>query len=156
MKITKMNINSELTINRADDNDLPEIARLYEMFWGDVTDLNRMKSKFDKCNNDKNYHLLVAKIDEKIVGTIYAVICDELYGECKPFLVMEDLIVSKEYRRRGIAKALLSSIEEIGRNNECSQIQFITEADRIDAVSFYEKMGYNSKMNIGFKKKINA
>lgn len=151
----ELNENSDqIKIEYAKYDDLSEITELYELFWGDKTNVDEMVKKFDKIMKDDNYHLLIAKIEGKIVGTIFGVICDELYGECKPFLVMEDLIVKKEFRRAGVARALLLHIESIGREHDCSQIQFITESNRNDAISFYETMGYNAKLNIGFKKKL--
>lgn len=144
----------KFVISYAENNDLIEVAELYEMFWGDVSHVDKMKRKLSLWENDNRHHLLVAKADGKIIGTIFGVICEELYGECKPFLVMEDLIVKKEFRRAGVARALLLHIESIGREHDCSQIQFITESNRKDAISFYETMGYNSKFNIGFKKKL--
>ena len=126
----ELNENSDqIKIEYAKYDDLSEIAELYELFWGDKTNVDEMVQKFDKIMKDDNYHLLIAKIEGKIVGTIFGVICEELYGECKPFLVMEDLIVKKEFRRAGVARALLLQIESIGREHDCSQIQFITESN---------------------------
>ena len=82
------------------------------------------------------------------------IVCYELYGECKPFMVMENLVIDKSYRKKGIAKSLLTELEIIAKNKNCSQIQFITEKNRNDAVSFYTAMGFDPNSHIGFKKSI--
>lgn len=41
------------------------------------------------------------------------VICEELYGDCRPFLVLENMIIDKSYRKKGIGKALISELEEV-------------------------------------------
>jgi ribosomal protein S18 acetylase RimI-like enzyme len=67
---------------------------------------------------------------------------------------MENLVVDAGFRRHGLGKALLRELEKQAREWKCSQILFITEADRKDAVSFYESAGYNAKEHIGFKKSL--
>jgi GNAT superfamily N-acetyltransferase len=85
-------------------------------------------------------------MDEVVVGSVMGIVCDELYGECRPFLLMENLVVAAEYRRKGIGKALLGELEKQAREWKCSQGK--------DAVSFYESAGYNAKEHIGFKKSL--
>ncbi len=82
------------------------------------------------------------------------IICEELYGECRPFLLMDDLVVHNDFRRMRIGTMLLSKLENIGREKQCYQILFTTEKDRTSSISFYESMGYDSNANIGFKKKL--
>ncbi len=146
---------NDLIIRKLEERDLEELSLLYKQFWNEESDIEKMKTKYKEIRNNPNYIILSAVINEKIVGSIYGVVCEELYGSCKPFLVMEDLIVDKNMRRRGIGKALLEKLESIGKERKCSQIIFITETNRVDAVSFYEKMGFNSKTHTGFKKQLN-
>ena len=58
------------------------------------------------------------------------IVCDELYGECNPFLVMEDLVVDKGYRKIGIGRALMIELEKFAKEWNCIQILFVTESDR--------------------------
>ena len=145
----------DLIIRKLEEKDLEELSLLYKQFWNEESDIEKMKTKYQDIKNNPNYVILSAVMNGKIVGSIYGVICEELYGLCKPFLVMEDLIVDKNVRRKGIGKALLEKLESIGKEKKCSQIIFITETNRVDAVSFYEKMGFNTKTHTGFKKQLN-
>ena len=145
----------DLIIRKLEEKDLDELSLLYKQFWNEESNIETMKKKYQEIKNNPNYIILSAVINGKIVGSIYGVICEELYGACRPFLVMEDLIVDKNVRRKGIGKALLEKLENFGKERKCSQIIFITETNRIDAVSFYEKMGFKSKAHTGFKKLLN-
>ena len=102
-----------LTLNKIDrvrETDLEELSLLYEEFWGEKSSLEKMKLSLQEIENDNRYLLLVAKIEEKIVGSVMGVLCKNLYGQCKPILVVEDVIVSKNFRRRGIGKKLRNYI----------------------------------------------
>jgi len=144
----------KISIEQATLKDLEEVADLYTHFWGESTDIEKMGHIFEKISNDSRYCLLVARFENRVLGTIYGIVCDELYGDCRPFMIMEDLIVSPVERRKGIAKALLGELELLAKKRNCSQILFISEHNRIDAVSFYGSQGYDTEKNIGFKKKL--
>lgn len=113
-----------------------------------------MKINYRKLRNNDNYIFLCAVAGNQLAGTIMGIICEELYGECRPFLLMDDLVVHNDFRRMRIGTMLLSKLENIGREKGCYQILFTTEKDRTSSISFYESMGYDSNANIGFKKKL--
>lgn len=149
---------SGFTIRPLAEADLDSLAALYRLFWNDEQDLSAMKSVFSRLAGDRRHLFLVAEVklmDHPVVaGTIMGVICEELYGACKPFLVMDDLVVNPDYRRRGIGRGLVRALEEEGRKAGCHQMLFITESSRIDSISFYEKLGFSPNRHKGFKKKL--
>jgi ribosomal protein S18 acetylase RimI-like enzyme len=82
------------------------------------------------------------------------VICEELYGDCRPFLVIEDVVVDKTFQRTGIGSALMREIEIRAVARNCNYILFVTESKRTDAVSFYQSLGYSPDAHRGFKKRL--
>jgi ribosomal protein S18 acetylase RimI-like enzyme len=40
--------------------------------------------------------------------------------------------------RKGVGKTLMAEIEKIAIEQDCYQVLFITENDRIDTIAFYE------------------
>lgn len=98
--------------------------------------------------------MLSAIDDNKLVGSVTGIICDELYGQCKPFMVLENMIVDIRYRNKGIGKALIEDLERIALERQCTQIILVTEANRNDACSFYEQIGYSRDTHRGYKKKL--
>ena len=133
---------------------LPGLARLYRQFWNEESSLERMRRKFEELEDDRRHITLCAVVNEAVVGAVTGVVCEELYGKCRPFLVMEDLIVDGGHRRWGIGRALMAEIEKRARESGCSQIQFITEVSRKDAIRFYESLGYDPSAHAGFKKRL--
>ena len=65
--------------------DIPQLAMLYHQFWNEDSNILAMESQFDRLSKDERYILLSAVIDEKLVGSVMGIICQDLYGNCKPF-----------------------------------------------------------------------
>ena len=55
---------------------------------------------------------------------------------------IEDIVVLKKYRNKGIAKELLENLEKIAKDNECYKI--ILDCQN-HVQSFYEKSGFTQK-----------
>lgn len=102
-----------------------------------------MCETFFKLVKNPSYILLAAKQDGQLVGFTMGIICEELYGDCRPFMVMEDLKVDKNQRRSGIGAALMRDLEKCAIDHDCCQIIFLTEADRSDALRFYGSLGFD-------------
>lgn len=142
-----------MKVRNLQKGDLEKLSYLYEQFWHDRSDVEKMERQFDIVKDDKDYIFLAAEQDGAVVGSVMGVVCKELYGECRPFLVVEDMIVDKPFRRSGAGRALLSELEARARALDCTQMILVTEMGRTDACAFYENYGF-SKNNKGYKKKI--
>lgn len=145
---------TDCKIRHINKSDLKDIATLYTLFWNDKANLTKMEQTFSILSQNPNYIFLGAEDNGKIIGTIQGVVCDELYGECIPFLVMENFVVAEDYRGKGIGRQLLNEPERIGKEKQCSQIIFITETARKETVRFYEKVGFDAASHKGFKKSL--
>lgn len=141
-------------IRNIKEDDIDEIADLYTLFWNDKMNLSKMKKKFLEISKNPNYIFLCAEESGKVIGTIQGIVCEELYGECIPFLVMENFVVAENSRGKGVGRKLLNELEKTGKEKNCSQIIFITETHRKETVEFYERVGFNSISHKGFKKSL--
>lgn len=142
-------------IDRLDFMDLQGLKHLYDdAFEGSTTDYDRMISSFNQIKENPNYVILSAKSEGQIVGSVFGVICNELFGQCKPFMVLEDVAVLKTHRGLGIAKLLLMEIEEHAKAAECSMIIFVSSKHRTGAHKLYESVGYGIDKVNGYRKKI--
>jgi len=141
-----------MKISRVSEDDLPQLAQLYQQLIPNEVSIPNMKMVLE-CNlNNPNHVVLVAKINEKVVGTLLAVICNMLFSKCKSFMVVEDVVVDEAYRKNGVGRELMSYIEETARNGDCSYIMLITDNDRHEANEFYKSLGYSSHEYRAFKK----
>lgn len=142
-----------MVIRALSKDDIPQLAGLYFQFWEEDSDPEKMKSAFDTITAAGSHILLCAKEGDRLIGSVMGVICAELYGDCRPFLVVENMIVDRNYRRKSIGNALLSELEQQAKARNCTQMILVTETDRSDACSFYENYGF-SKNTTGYKKKL--
>ncbi|MBA3027858.1 MAG: GNAT family N-acetyltransferase [Desulfobacteraceae bacterium] len=141
-----------MRIERLSENDLVSLSEIFHQIWGEISSLEKMKSTFSRLKANPAYFLLAAKQDNELVGFAMGVICEELYGECKPFMVVEDVIVDQRQRQKGVGSALMRELEKYAKDCECCQIIFVTESNRKDALGFYNALGYEYEPYKGFKK----
>ena len=111
-----------------------------------------MTDNFKIISTDNNYILLGARYNDKLAGSLMGIICYDLVGDCKPFMVIENVIVTAAYRGKGIGKLLINEIERIGKTRNCYYTMFVSGIHRIDAHKFYQSTGYNPDTVKGFKK----
>ncbi len=69
-------------------------------------------------------------------------------------MVIEDVIVDKNYRRQSIGSQLMRELEKRAIERICSNIIFVTESTRTVAVEFYRSLGYEVDRYKGFKKRL--
>lgn len=134
--------------------DLEDLAGLYRQFWNEDSDLERMRAVFRRLKDNPGYIFLGARRGGRLVGSVMGVVCEELYGDCKPFMVAEDVVVDKAHRRSGIGTALMRELERCAAAAGCRTLLLVTEVYRADAVGFYESLGYRSDPYKGFKKRL--
>lgn len=134
--------------------DLEALAELYQQFWGEESSLEAMQATFRRLADNPNYLFLGAKEEGRLVGSVLGIVCEELYGTCQPFLVVEDVIVDRHQRRRGIGARLMCELERLAAERGCGYIIFVTEAERTDAQQFYAALGYSPTAYRGFKKRL--
>lgn len=139
-------------IKRIDRNDLKDLSGLFEELSGKKTDIEMMEKSFEWIDQNEDYIVLGATYNGKLVGSLMGIICHDLVGECKPFMVIENVIVSRDLRGKGIGKKLMAEIERIGKERKCDYTMFVSGSQRRDAHKFYESVGYKLDEVQGFKK----
>ncbi|MBN1118598.1 MAG: GNAT family N-acetyltransferase [Bacteroidales bacterium] len=125
-----------------------------ESFEGSKSDLEAMYRTYSKITNNPNYMLLCAIENHTVVGSVMGVLCYELFGECKPFMVVENVAVLSQYRKKGIARKLMLDLEARARRFNCSMILFVSSKHRTEAHKLYESLGYGEDAVNGYRKKL--
>lgn len=142
----------EIMIRHMVVEDIFELSQLYRLFRDEESSIQCMQNIFAKMDKNEDYYVLSAVKQDKLVGSISGVVCMDLYGDCRPYMVVENFVVAADSRRKGIGEKLFTSIETIAKERGCTQIILITDNDRKDAIQFYTKMGFDPNKNRGFKK----
>ena len=142
-----------ITISPINSLDLGQLASLYEELTGIKTNMALMECRFKKIITNRDYILIGAKDkEERLVGSVMGIVCTDIVGECKPFMVLENVIVSEKCRRQGVGAKLIEYIEDCARKENCDYIMLVSLAKRKDAHTFYDSIGYKLGVVQGFKK----
>lgn len=114
-----------------------------------VLDLEEVKKNDGKC--------YIAVEEEKVVGVIMGCIFkyneyDYLDYKCPKCGEVTELVVSKKVRSHGIGQQLMDKMESYFKEKECEYIKIDVFAYNENAIKFYEKKGYHTRMLIDIKK----
>ena len=132
--------------------DIPELAELYRQFWNQSSDILKMVTLLERLLTREDYIFLSAIGENKLIGSVYGIVCEQPYGICQPFLVLQNLIVDQAHRRKGVANFLLATLEILAIEKGCYHCDLITDAHREEAIRFYLAHGFEE--HIGFRKRI--
>ena len=141
-----------ISIQPATAAELDELATLYRELAGTDTPVRKMRKSFEWIQSNPDYIVLGARWKGILVGSLMGIICHDLVSECRPFMVLENVIVSQHYRRRDIGNRLMQEIEKIARKRKCYYIMFVSKGGRKEAHRFYESLGHRLDTVKGFKK----
>ena len=114
-----------------------------------LVDLKEINENCGKC--------FLAIENNKAVGLIMGTIpsydeYDYLDYKCPKRGIITELIVTAEIRSKGIGKALIEKMEKYFKENNCEYVLVDVFAYNENAISFYSKKGYHTRMYINIKK----
>jgi len=133
--------------------DLPQLAVLYGELVEEKSSPEAMRGTFDKIASDDNYSLLGAFEYGRLAGSLMGVICEDLIGECRPFMVIENVIVSEAFRGKKVGKLLMQEAERVARERRCGYALLVSSGFRKEAHAFYESLGYTENVR-GFRRRL--
>ena len=95
--------------------------------------------------------------DDRVIGLIMGTITkyneyDHLDYKCPKRGIITELIVTSKIRNRGVGKALMKKMEEYFKSNGCEYALVDVFAYNENAISFYDKNGYHTRMYTDIKK----
>jgi len=137
-----------VTIRESIHDDIPLILELLYELGRQKPQKDSELEKFEKLL--KNYmqeddkKILVAQDnDSKIIGMISMVFLSRLNQNTLEMYVPE-LIVSQNYRSKGIGKTLINSSIEFGKKKKCHRIRLESGNQRIESHKFYKHLGFEN------------
>ena len=129
-----------IKVRSANEKDLQSLVILAEEFIPGETDNRKRIAVLKQALRNPNYELLVAELEEEIVGFIDQwIIHDFTHGAKLSYI--HSLYVSSEHRRKGVASNLLQEAMKNARNMEVSEIHITTRFDNKPAINLYRKHG---------------
>jgi ribosomal protein S18 acetylase RimI-like enzyme len=124
----------DLEIRRLGPGDEPAVLAAGDLFDGEPDE--RWTSAFLA---EPGHHLLVAFDGGRAVGFVTGV--EMLHPDKGREMFLYELSVGEEWRRQGVAKALLAELAAIARDRDCYDMWVLTEDDNEAAVAAYQSSG---------------
>ena len=140
---------TDIIIREARESDLLTIRKLtLELIeaMGNTEGID-IKLIAENCQNilsENNSHILVAEIGGVVVGFVNFTTRKTILHRGLSGLI-DEIIVAKSYRGKGLGKQLLSSAIEKSRQLGCCEVEVSTEKTNIKAREFFRQCGFTER-----------
>ena len=140
---------TDIIIREARESDLLTIRKLtLELIeaMGNTEGID-IKLIAENCQNllsEANSHILVAEIEGVVAGFLNFTTRKTILHRGLSGLI-DEIIIAKSYRGKGIGKQLLSSAIEKSRQLGCCEVEVSTEETNIKAREFYRQCGFTER-----------
>ena len=102
---------------------------------------------------DKNFRVYAAKADGRFVGWIALVFMPKISWTDTGFVYVDELWVQDDYRRQGIATALMKKADEMKKEFSAVGVRLYVNVNNPGAKDLYEKCGYTCQGTAEFMEK---
>lgn len=119
------------------ENEIPEKDERINQIWQSII-------------SDRNHHIIVAEIEEKIVSSCVVVIIPNLTRNQRSYAIVENVVTHKDYRSQGLATACMNYAKEIALKENCYKMMLLTGSKEESTLNFYRRAGYNSNDKTAF------
>lgn len=132
-------------IRPATKNDMEDMADLIEALFklesGFSIDRAKQKKGLSILLDSDSSFVAVAEYKGKVVGMCT---CQTLISTAEggPAGIIEDVVVSIDFRKKGIGKSLIRNIALWADKNGISRLQLLAGRDNYGALGFYRKTGW--------------
>jgi len=137
-----------MIIEKLNIEDLSQVLELHSTLIPFEISFDKSFETYKELLNNENYYIIVAKEDNKVIGSVTGICCKCL---AVSFLVIEDVIVKDGFRGKGIGKELMQSIDEFAESKHCAYAILVSSDFRKSAHKFYESIGFMDSVR-GFRK----
>ncbi|MDF2679751.1 MAG: N-acetyltransferase [Brevibacillus sp.] len=144
----------KITVRKAVREDASQLSDLFVEFIGTQSDTTAMIRQIEIISQKPEYYVAVACEGERVVGSAMGIVCHDLCGNGRPFMLIENVVVDPSSRGKGIGRELMTDLERFGREQRCKYVILVSEAERTDSHHFYESLGYPAGEEMGFKKRL--
>jgi GNAT superfamily N-acetyltransferase len=97
-------------------------------------------------------YISVARDSEKVIGicSIQTLIST---AEGGPVGLIEDMVVTKAYRRQGVGKLIMNDIYRWAKDKQLTRLQLLADKNNTPALDYYQQMNWESTQLICLRNK---
>lgn len=143
-------------IRKAKIDDLEDILSLYQQLFPDE-DYSKAESFSETwfiIMNDKKMSCFIAYDSNIPVSTCLITIIPNLTRNQRPFAVIENVVTSQNYRKKGFGRSIMEKAIEYAKEENCYKVMLLSSLERKEAYLFYEKTGFDGNSKKGFQLRI--
>ncbi len=137
-----------IKIRPATNEDVPAVVALYNYSKGINTatfDVKTVGNIFEKVRKHPNFHVYIAEMDSRVVGTFMLVVSEATAGGEGPEGIVENVAVHRRYQRQGIGKQMMQFAMEMCKEAGCHKMRFSTNDRNAEASQFFEMLGFEQR-----------
>ena len=108
----------------------------------DNVDFKDWEKRIQAIKKNPYHHIFVIEYEGKIIASITLLIEMKIIRKLSKVGHIEDVVVSNEYRGKGLAKDLINYCINFSKNKDCYKL--ILNCNK-DLVNFYSKFGFENK-----------
>jgi ribosomal protein S18 acetylase RimI-like enzyme len=102
--------------------------------------------------NDPRHHIVAAIVNEKVVGFASAV--HYIHPDKPTELWINEVGVAEEHQNKGIAKAIMKELFQLGKSLGCVNVWVLTESNNLPANKLYQSVGGEKSETVMYEFKI--
>mgnify|MGYP003460713123 FL=1 len=143
-------------IREITENDFDGLMKLYAQL-GDnpiPQKSEEVLAVWNKILQNKDYHIVVADVEGKVVSTCTCVIIPNLTHNQRPYAVVENVVTDQNFRGKGYATSCLNYAKEIAIKNNCYKLMLMTGSKKETTLNFYRNAGYTDKTKTAFDQRV--
>lgn len=142
----------DLIMRKANTEDVDGLDRVMQVISDGPGDKEEMARLIGRMARDGQKYLLAAvdKESGEIVGSLLGVVFEDICGDCRPILLIENVAVLERCQGQGVGRAMFEEVERWGREQRCHYEILVSGMQRKGAHGFYQALGFEQVK--GFKK----
>lgn len=145
MITTKTSQGIDLSMRQAREDDIPSLLVLFRQLGEDdgaTLTVEEARAVFNDFRQYPCYHVHVAELGGRLVGTFSLLIMHNLGHHGAPSAVLEDVVVDGSLRGKGVGTAMMEYAHDVCREHGCYKMTFSSNRNREAAHRFYESLGF--------------
>ena len=131
---------------------LPQLSSRATSPGAQVASTEEAKQIFAQMHADNRLKLLVAveTNTQRLLGSILLVVVPNLTYSGRPWAIIENVVVARSERRRGVGRQMIEEAVKLARAEGCYKVQLIS-GTKPEQLAFYKELGFQTEQSVGHK-----
>ncbi len=143
-----------MIIRRIRDDELDELIALYAHYTAPENlpplTTERIEEIWEEIERNPGVHYFALEMEGRLAAAAILSITPSFIRGGKGYGVIEHVVTHDDFRRRGLARALMEHILDFAWDQGCTEVMLLSGADLAPAHKLYEGLGFDKQQRTGF------